>query len=77
MTIVTSKNHRNQNLKDLIKKVNFQDVIVMGSIGCKISSILRGESDVYISLSSVKVPQKIGFCCPRSNTKASGGAMQI
>ena len=43
MTIVTSKNHRNQILQNLIKKVNFKKVIVMGSIGCKIASILRGD----------------------------------
>ena len=51
MTIVTSKNHRNQNLQNLIKKIKFKEVIVMGSIGCKIASILRGESDIYICLS--------------------------
>ena len=37
MIIVTSKNHRNQKLKNLIEKINFKNVIVMGSIGCKIS----------------------------------------
>ena len=48
MTIVTSKNHRNEKFKNLIDKINFKKVIVMGSIGCKIASILRGESDIYI-----------------------------
>ena len=51
MTIVTSKNHRNQKLKNLIEKINFKNVIVMGSIGFKITSILKGESDIYICLS--------------------------
>ena len=62
MTIVTSKNHSNQSLQNLIKKVKFKEVIVMGSIGCKIASILRGESDIYISLSLPgKVHLKIGI----------------
>ena len=51
MTIVTSKNHRNQTLKKVIEKLNFKDQIVMGSIGCKIASILGGESNIYICLS--------------------------
>ena len=48
MVLVTSKNHRNETLRNLIKKINFNNVIVMGSIGCKIASIVRGESDIYI-----------------------------
>ena len=48
MTLVTSKNHRNEALKSLIQKINFKDVMIMGSIGCKIASIVRGESDIYI-----------------------------
>ena len=51
MTIVTSKNHRNKTLKKVIEKLNFKDQIIMGSVGCKISSILRGESNIYICLS--------------------------
>ena len=43
MTIVTSKNHSNQTLKKIIEKLNFKDQIIMGSVGCKIASILRGK----------------------------------
>ena len=77
MTIVTSKNHRNQTLQNLIKKVNFKDVIVMGSIGCKIASILRGESDIYICLSLPKEssPKDWDFAAPAAALKAAGGAI--
>ena len=51
MVLVTSKNHKNNHLNRLIEKINFKKVISMGSIGCKIASIIRGESDIYISLS--------------------------
>ena len=50
MSLVTSKNHRNKTLRELIQKINFKKVIVMGSIGCKVASMIRGESDIYISL---------------------------
>ena len=77
MIIVTSKNHRNQILNDLIKKVNFREVIVMGSIGCKISSILRGESDIYISLNlpGESSPKDWDFSAPAAILKAAGGAI--
>ena len=42
MTLVTSKNHSNQLLNSLINKIPFKKKIVMGSIGCKIASIIRG-----------------------------------
>ena len=41
MTIVSSKNHSNQNLKNLIEKIEFKNTIIMGSIGCKIASIIK------------------------------------
>ena len=77
MTIVTSKNHRNQTLKNLIKKLNFKEVIVMGSIGCKIASILRGESDIYICLSlpGESSPKDWDFAAPAAALKAAGGAI--
>ncbi len=33
MTLVTSKNHRNENLENLINKIQFKEKIIMGSIG--------------------------------------------
>ena len=77
MTIVTSKNHRNQTLSNLIDKVGFKKVKVMGSIGCKIASIIRGESDVYISLSlpGKSAPKDWDFSAPEAILKAAGGAI--
>ena len=77
MTIVTSKNHRNKTLQKLIKKVNFKEVIEMGSIGCKIASILRGESDIYICLSlpGESSPKDWDFAAPAVVLKAAGGSI--
>ena len=51
--------------------------IVMGSIGCKIASILRGESDIYISLSlpGESAPKDWDFAAPEAILKAAGGAI--
>ena len=77
MVIVTSKNHRNENLKRLIEKISFKKVITMGSIGCKIASIVRGESDIYICLSlpGESSPKDWDFAAPEAILKAAGGAI--
>jgi len=77
MTIVTSKNHRNEKLKNLIEKINFKKTIVMGSIGCKVASIVRGESDIYISLSlpGKSAPKDWDFAAPEAILKAAGGSI--
>ena len=77
MILVTSKNHRNQTLKNLIQKINFKKVLIMGSIGCKIASIIRGESDIYICLSlpGKSCPKDWDFAAPEAILKAAGGAI--
>ena len=77
MTIVTSKNHRNAILEDLIKKINFKKQIIMGSVGCKIASIIRGDSDIYISLSlpGKSAPKDWDFAAPEAILKAAGGTI--
>ena len=77
MTIVTSKNHKNENLNKLIKLINFKNVVVMGSVGCKIASILRGESEIYISLNlpGKSAPKDWDFAAPAAILLAAGGAI--
>ena len=77
MTLVSSKNHRNQKLEKLIERIDFKKVVTMGSIGCKIASILRGESDIYITLSipGKSCPKDWDFAAPEAILRAAGGAI--
>ena len=77
MILVTSKNHKNSNLSELIEKISFKKVSIMGSIGCKIASILRGESDIYICLSlpGKSCPKDWDFSAPEAILKSAGGAI--
>ncbi len=75
MVLVTSKNHNNEILRNLIKQINCGEVIEMGSIGCKIASIIRGDSDIYISLSlpGKSSPKDWDLAAPEAILKGSGG----
>ncbi len=77
MILVTSKNHNNQTLKKLIQKINLNKVIIMGSIGCKIASIVRGESDLYICLSlpGKSSPKDWDFAAPEAILRNAGGSI--
>lgn len=77
MVLVTSKNHGNKTLRNLIERINFKDVKIMGSIGCKIASIIRGESDIYICLSLPEnnSPKDWDFSAPEAILKGAGGAI--
>tara|TARA_B100001989_G_C24531433_1_gene461870 strand:+ start:800 stop:1708 length:909 start_codon:yes stop_codon:yes gene_type:complete len=77
MTLVTSKNHNNRTLRKLVEIINFKKIIIMGSIGCKIASILRGESDIYICLSmpGKSAPKDWDFAAPEAILNAAGGAI--
>ncbi len=77
MVITISKNHRNKILQNLINKIKFKEVFVMGSIGCKIASILKGESDIYICLSlpGESSPKDWDFAAPAASLKAAGGSI--
>ncbi len=77
MTLVTSKNHRNKILNRLIEEIGFKKIIRMGSVGCKIASIVRGEADIYISLSlkGQSAPKDWDFAAPEIILKKAGGAL--
>ena len=77
MILVTSKNHRNKSLINLINKIGFKEIKVMGSIGCKIASMIRGESDIYICLSlpGESSPRDWDFAAPEALLKAAGGSI--
>ena len=77
MVLVTSKNHSNKTLKNLIEKIQFKKVLTMGSIGCKIASIVRGDSDIYIcfSLPGKSSPKDWDFAAPEAILRSAGGAI--
>ena len=74
MFIVSSKNHQESKFLNLLKTLCFAETKKIGSVGCKVASILRGESDVYISLSGKTSPKDWDMAAPHALIEAAGGA---
>ncbi len=77
MKVLTSKNHKNNSLTNLIQKIDFKEIISMGSVGCKIASIIRGDGDIYISLSmpGQSSPKDWDFAAPEAILRRAGGSI--
>ena len=73
LILVASRNHRDANLEKLLSYIGFGESKSIGSVGCKIASILRGDSDVYISLSGESAPKHWDMAAPEAVLKAAGG----
>ena len=74
MVLVASSNHRDQRLEQLLEALALGDTKAIGSVGGKVATILRGETDVYISLSGKSAPKDWDMAAPEAVLKAAGGA---
>jgi len=74
LILVSSKNHQQLILQKLLQKMNFGDTKKIGSVGCKVASILRGDADVYISMSGRTSPKDWDMAAPQAIIEAAGGA---
>ena len=73
--LVSSKNHQQLKLSNLLSTLCFAKTKKMGSVGCKIASIIRGDSDVYISLSGKTSPKDWDMAAPHALIEAAGGML--
>ena len=65
LVLVASRNHRDQRLEQLLSALALGDTKAMGSVGGKVATILRGETDLYISLSGKSAPKDWDMAAPR------------
>ena len=73
LILVSSKNHQQSKLNNLLSTLCFGETKKIGSVGCKVVSILRGEADVYISLSGKTSPKDWDMAAPHALIEAAGG----
>ena len=71
--LVASRTHRDERFQNLLNQLPFKDRNYVGSVGCKISTILEQQSDVYISLSGKSAPKDWDFAAPELILTEAGG----
>ena len=74
LVLVASRNHRDQRLEQLLDVLALGDTKAIGSVGGKVATILRGETDLYISLSGRSAPKDWDMAAPEAVLRAAGGA---
>ena len=74
LTLVASRSHRDARLEQLINALNLGGSKAVGSVGCKVATILRGETDLYVSLSGKSAPKDWDMAAPEAVLLAAGGA---
>ena len=74
LILVASRSHRDDRLEQLIGALALGGSHAVGSVGCKVATILRGETDLYISLSGRSAPKDWDMAAPEAVLLAAGGA---
>ena len=73
LVLVASRSHRDTRLEQLLEALQLGETRVMGSVGGKVATILRGECDLYISLSGRTAPKDWDMAAPEAVLRAAGG----
>lgn len=74
LVLVASRNHRDQRLEQLLAALQVGKTHAIGSVGGKVATLLRGETDLYISLSGASAPKDWDMAAPEAVLLAAGGA---
>ncbi|MEC4815232.1 MAG: 3'(2'),5'-bisphosphate nucleotidase CysQ [Scytonema sp. PMC 1069.18] len=73
LTVVVSRSHRNERLEYLLQHLPCQNQKAIGSVGCKIATIVEQNADVYISLSGKSAPKDWDIAAPELILTEAGG----
>ncbi|OKH26093.1 3'(2'),5'-bisphosphate nucleotidase CysQ [Hydrococcus rivularis NIES-593] len=73
LSLVVSRTHRDERFQKLIDRLPIKGRNYVGSVGCKIATILEQHSDIYISLSGKSAPKDWDFAAPELILTEAGG----
>ncbi|QNI89548.1 sodium-dependent transporter [Synechococcus sp. ROS8604] len=71
---VISRSHRDDRQEPLMGSLGVAQGLARGSVGGKVGAILRGETDLYVSLSGRTSPKDWDIAAPEAVLLAAGGA---
>ena len=73
LTIVASRTHRDQRFNQLLEQLPTKNLKYVGSVGCKVVTIVEQEADIYISLSGKSAPKDWDMAAPELILTEAGG----
>lgn len=73
LTLVVSRTHRDERLNYLLQTLPCKEKQYVGSVGCKIATIIEQKADIYISLSGASAPQDWDMAAPELILTEAGG----
>ena len=73
LSLVASRTHRDERFNQLLRQLPFKKKHYVGSVGCKIATIIEQQADVYISLSGKSAPKDWDMAAPELILSEAGG----
>lgn len=73
LTLVVSRTHRDGVFNQLLQQLPCKHKQYVGSVGCKIATIVEQQADVYISLSGKSAPKDWDLAAPELILTEAGG----
>lgn len=73
LSLVASRTHRDERFNQLLRQLPFKEKHYVGSVGCKIATIIEQQADVYMSLSGKSAPKDWDFAAPELILSEAGG----
>ncbi|MBW4573976.1 MAG: 3'(2'),5'-bisphosphate nucleotidase CysQ [Aphanothece sp. CMT-3BRIN-NPC111] len=73
LILVVSRTHRDQRFNDLLQQLPTQSKHYVGSVGCKIATLVEQKADVYISLSGKSAAKDWDMAAPELILTEAGG----
>lgn len=73
LSLVVSRTHRDEKFNHLLENLPCKNKQYVGSVGCKIATIIEQRADVYISLSGKSAPKDWDIAAPELILTEAGG----
>jgi 3'(2'), 5'-bisphosphate nucleotidase len=73
MRLVVSRSHRDQRFNDLLDRLPQKQQKFVGSVGCKIATIVEQQAEIYLSLTTKSAPKDWDLAAPELVLTEAGG----
>jgi 3'(2'), 5'-bisphosphate nucleotidase len=75
MRLVISRSHRDERFDALLKRLPQTEQTFVGSVGCKVATILEHRAELYLSLTTKSAPKDWDLAAPELILTEAGGRL--